>query len=79
MIGLGWNAAWRRRRAERIAKAAASEGPEECPRTVILTMAVTPQVAGALDRLTRDGLHGENSAETAHTLLLERLREVTGR
>jgi len=76
---MGWIADWRKRREERVAAAKALDGPEECPRTVTVGLAVSTPTLAELDRLTRTGLYGETSGETARALLLERLREVTGK
>jgi len=50
--------------------------PKNTLDTVQITISTTPQVKELLERLTSQGFYGKNVADTAHSLLKERVREL---
>lgn len=53
--------------------------PKNTAETVQITISTTPQVKEMLEELAASGFFGKNAAETAHTLLKEKLRELRDR
>lgn len=50
--------------------------PKNTLDTIQITISTTPQVRDLLDFLTEQGLYGKNTADTAHNLLKEKIREL---
>ncbi len=50
--------------------------PKNTLETVQVTISTTAQVRDALELLTKTGFYGKNAADTAHSLLKERIREL---
>ncbi len=50
--------------------------PKNTLKTVQITISTTLQVRESLQQLTETGFYGKNAADTAHSLLKERIREL---
>ncbi len=50
--------------------------PKNTTETVQITISTTPQVKELLEELSRTGFFGKNAADTAHSLLKEKIREL---
>lgn len=50
--------------------------PKNTTETVQITISTTPQVKELLESLSLTGFYGKNAADTAHSLLKEKLREL---
>ncbi len=50
--------------------------PKNTAGSVQITITTTPQVKALLEELAESGFYGKNAADTAHSLLKEKIREL---
>ena len=50
--------------------------PKNTAGTVQITISTTPQIKALLEELAESGFFGKNAADTAHSLLKEKIREL---
>ena len=50
--------------------------PKNTTETVQITLSTTPQVKELLEELSKTGLYGKNAADTAQSLLKEKIRDL---
>lgn len=50
--------------------------PKNTTGTVQITLSTTPQVKEILEQLSLTGFYGKNAADTAHSLLKEKIRDL---